>query len=310
MNLSIKLPGLSIKNPIMPASGCFAFGKEFSQCYDLSELGAVIMKAATKEKRFGNGTPRVAETASGMLNAIGLQNPGVESIIRDEIPFLKEKGVPIMANVAGRTVEEYVCVTERISPYVDAIELNISCPNVKEGGVQFGTHPQLAGEVIEQVVQVSHVPVYVKLSPNVTDIVEMAIAASQAGASGLSMINTLTGMKIDPKTRTPVIANGTGGLSGAAIKPISIRMIHQVYQAVDLPIIGMGGIESAEDVLEYLLAGASAVAIGSANFKNPFICKEVIDHLPKTLERYGFSSVEQAIGGVHHEKAGSHLLRS
>ena len=310
MNLSVNLPGLNLKNPVMPASGCFAFGKEFAQFYDLSNLGAVIMKAATKEQRFGNGTPRVAETASGMLNAIGLQNPGVESIISDEIPFLKNHHLPIIANVAGSTVEEYVEVAERISPYVDAIELNISCPNVKEGGVQFGTDPALAKEVIRHVVDVSVVPVYVKLSPNVTDIVEMALAAEEAGASGLSMINTLTGMRIDPKTRRPVIANGTGGLSGAAIKPISIRMIHQVYQAVTIPIIGMGGIETAEDVLEYLLAGASAVAIGSANFKNPFICKEVIEELPRTLSRYGFSSVEQAIGGAHDEEVETSLLRS
>ncbi|MGR9050229.1 dihydroorotate dehydrogenase [Halobacillus faecis] len=310
MNLTVNLPGLRLKNPIMPASGCFAFGKEFAQFYDLSNLGAVIMKAATKERRFGNGTPRVAETASGMLNAIGLQNPGVESIISDEIPFLKNHHLPIIANVAGSTVGEYVEVAEKISPHVDAIELNISCPNVKEGGVQFGTDPALAKEVTRHVVEVSHVPVYVKLSPNVTDIVGMALAAEEAGASGLSMINTLTGMRIDPKTRKPVIANGTGGLSGAAIKPISIRMIHQVYQAVTIPIIGMGGIESAEDVLEYLLAGASAVAIGSANFKNPFICKEIIEELPAVLARYGFSSVKQAIGGAHDEKVETPVLRS
>ncbi|GEN54210.1 dihydroorotate dehydrogenase [Halobacillus faecis] len=309
MNLSVNLPGLNLKNPVMPASGCFAFGKEFAQFYDLSTLGAVIMKAATKERRFGNGTPRVAETASGMLNAIGLQNPGVESIISDEIPFLKNHHLPIIANVAGSTVEEYVEVAEKISPHVNAIELNISCPNVKEGGVQFGTDPSLAKEVTRHVVQVSDVPVYVKLSPNVTDIVEMALAAEDAGASGLSMINTLTGMRIDPKTRKPVIANGTGGLSGAAIKPISIRMIHQVYQAVTIPIIGMGGIESAEDVLEYLLAGASAVAIGSANFKNPFICKEIIEEMPNALARYGFSSIKQAIGGAHDEKVETPVLR-
>ncbi|WLR47014.1 dihydroorotate dehydrogenase [Halobacillus litoralis] len=310
MNVSVNLPGLNLKNPVMPASGCFAFGKEFAQFYDLSNLGAVIMKAATKERRFGNGTPRVAETASGMLNAIGLQNPGVESIITDEIPFLKNYHLPIIANVAGSTVEEYVEVAEKISPHVDAIELNISCPNVKEGGVQFGTDPALAKEVTRDVVEVSNIPVYVKLSPNVTDIVGMALAAEEAGASGLSMINTLTGMRIDPKTRKPVIANGTGGLSGAAIKPISIRMIHQVYQAVTIPIIGMGGIESAEDVLEYLLAGASAVAIGSANFKNPFICKEIIEELPAVLARYGFSSVKEAIGGAHHEKVETPVLRS
>lgn len=310
MNLSVNLPGLSLKNPVMPASGCFGFGKEFAQFYELEELGAVIMKAATGSQRFGNPTPRVAETASGMLNAIGLQNPGVDGIITDEIPFLKEKQVPIIANVAGSTVEEYVTVTEKISAHVDAIELNISCPNVKEGGVQFGTDTALASEVTGKVVDASHVPVYVKLSPNVTDIVAMAQAVESAGASGLSMVNTLTGMRINPKTRKPIIANGTGGLSGAAIKPISIRMIHQVYQAVDLPIIGMGGIESADDVIEYLLAGASAIAVGSANFKNPFICKEIIEALPETLERYGFSKIEDVIGGAHIEKDATHLLRS
>ncbi|QHT46587.1 dihydroorotate dehydrogenase [Bacillus sp. SB49] len=310
MKTQVILPGLVLKNPVMPASGCFGFGKEFSGFYDLAELGAVIMKAATGDKRYGNPTPRVAEAASGMLNAIGLQNPGVDGIIRDEIPFLKEQGMPIIANVAGSTIEEYVSVAERISSHVDALELNISCPNVKEGGVQFGTDSALAEEVTRKVVDASAVPVYVKLSPNVTDIVLMARAVEKGGASGLSMINTLTGMRIDPKTRKPVIANQTGGLSGAAIKPVSIRMIHQVYAAVDLPIIGMGGIETAEDVVEYLLAGASAVAVGSANFKNPFICKEIIDQLPETLRKYGFSSVEEAIGGAHDERTATSLFRT
>ncbi|WP_226578568.1 dihydroorotate dehydrogenase [Halobacillus litoralis] len=310
MNLSVSLPGLQLKNPIMPASGCFGFGKEFAQFYSLSDLGAVILKAATGEKRFGNPTPRVAEAASGMLNAIGLQNPGVDSIITDEIPFLKEQDVPLIANVAGSTVEEYEEVAEKISAHVDALELNISCPNVKEGGVQFGTDPELAKEVTRRVVQASRVPVYVKLSPNITDIVQMAKAVEEAGAHGLSMINTLTAMRIDPKTRKPVIANQTGGLSGAAIKPVSIRMIHQVYKEVNLPIIGMGGIESSEDVIEYLLAGASAVAIGSANFKNPLICKEIMDALPQTLQKYGFSSVQEAIGGAHHEQTAASILRA
>lgn len=310
MNLSVKLPGLSLKNPIMPASGCFGFGKEFAQFYELSQLGAVIMKAATGEKRLGNATPRVAETSSGMLNAIGLQNPGVDKIISEEIPFLQKQKVPMIANVAGSTVEEYVEVAGKISRHVDAIELNISCPNVKEGGVQFGTDPDLAAEVTRKVMAASQVPVYVKLSPNVTDIVSIAQAVESAGAQGLSMINTLTGMRIDPKTRKPTIANQTGGLSGAAIKPISIRMIHQVYKAVQIPIIGMGGIESAEDVIEFLLAGASAVAVGSANFKNPFICQEIIGALPETLNRFGFSSVKEAIGGAHHEKIATGVFRS
>ncbi|QAS51070.1 dihydroorotate dehydrogenase [Halobacillus litoralis] len=310
MNMNVALPGLTLKNPIMPASGCFGFGKEFAQFYELSDLGAVIMKAATAEKRFGNDTPRVAEASSGMLNAIGLQNPGVEGIIKEEIPFLKEHGMPIIANVAGGTVDEYVEVAEKISEHVDALELNISCPNVKEGGVQFGTDAGLAEDVTRRVVEASHVPVYVKLSPNVTDIITMAKAVEVAGASGLSMINTLTAMRIDPKTRKPILSNKTGGLSGAAIKPVSIRMIHQVYEAVNLPIIGMGGIESAEDVIEYLLAGASAVAVGSANFKNPLICKEIIDELPNTLQKYGFTSVEEVIGGAHDESTENRVFRS
>ncbi len=301
MNLSVNLPGLSLENPVMPASGCFGFGREYSQFYDLSILGAIIIKAATGEQRYGNKTPRVAETSSGMLNAIGLQNPGVDSIMASELPFLENYQTPIIANVAGSTVEEYVTVARKISKSsVSALELNISCPNVKEGGVQFGTDPELARKVTQQVKEVSSVPVYVKLSPNVTNIVSMAQAVQEGGADGLTMINTLTGMRIDPKTRKPIIANQTGGLSGPAIKPVAIRMIHQVYQSVDLPIIGMGGIETTDDIIEYLLAGASAVAVGSANFKNPFVCKELIEELPLTLEKYGYSSVTEVIGGAHH----------
>ncbi|MBN8234377.1 dihydroorotate dehydrogenase [Halobacillus kuroshimensis] len=309
MNTMIQLPGLSLKNPIMPASGCFGFGREYARFYPLAELGAVIMKAATGEKRYGNPTPRVAESTGGMLNAIGLQNPGVESIIQEEIPFLKAQQVPIIANVAGSTVEEYVEVAEKISAHVDALELNISCPNVKEGGVQFGMDPVLAEDVTRRVVQVSRVPVYVKLSPNVSDIVVMAKAAERGGASGLSMINTLTAMRIDPSSRKPVLSNGTGGLSGAALKPVSIRMIHQVYPKVAIPIIGMGGIETAADIVEYLLAGASAVAVGSANFKNPLICRELVEQLPETLHHYGFQSVEEAVGGAHRESVEAGLLR-
>mgnify|MGYP005846907737 CR=1 FL=1 len=300
-NLAVKLPGLVLKNPIMPASGCFGFGREYSKFYDLNKLGAVMIKAATKEARFGNPTPRVAETASGMLNAIGLQNPGVEKILAEEVPFLKQYDTPVIANVAGSTIEEYEAVAEAISTSSDiaAIELNISCPNVKEGGVQFGTDPTLASEVTKRVKAKSNVPVYVKLSPNVTDIVEIATAVEAAGADGLSMINTLTGMQIDLHKRKPVLANKIGGLSGPALKPIAIRMIYQVKQQISIPIIGMGGITSAEDVLEFLLAGASAVAVGTANFQNPFICPEIIDALPGVLEKYGFSSVEDAIGKGH-----------
>lgn len=302
MDLSVRLPGLHLKNPIMPASGCFGFGREYSQFYDLGVLGAVIMKAATGTERLGNDTPRVAETASGMLNAIGLQNPGVEKIVENEIPFLKQFNVPIIANVAGSSVEEYekVATILNTSQDVHAIELNISCPNVKEGGIQFGIDPKMASIVTERVKQVSNVPVYVKLSPNVTNIVEMAKAIEDAGADGLTMINTLTGMKIHLPSRRPLIANKTGGLSGAAIKPIAIRMIYEVKQHVSIPIIGMGGIENAEDVLEFLLAGADAVAIGTANFQNPFVCPEIIETLPDVLEKYGFTSVKEAVGGAHH----------
>jgi len=299
--LAINLPGLALKNPIMPASGCFAFGREYSQFYDLNKLGAVIMKAATGEERLGNPTPRVAETASGMLNAIGLQNPGVEQIIKNEIPFLKQFSIPIIANVAGSTFEEYEKVAKTFNETDDiaALELNISCPNVKEGGVQFGIDPKMAADVTRLVKDASKYPVYVKLSPNVTNIVEMAEAVAKAGADGLTMINTLTGMRIDLNTKRPLIANQTGGLSGPAIKPIAIRMIYEVSQQVDLPIIGMGGIQTAEDVLEFLLAGASAVAVGTANFQDPYICPKIIEQLPAVLDKYGFSSVEDVIGKGH-----------
>lgn len=302
IDLSVSLPGLELKNPIMPASGCFGFGREYNQFYDLSKLGAIIMKAATGEERFGNETPRVAETAAGMLNAIGLQNPGVDKIIENEIPFLTPFSIPIIANVAGSTIEEYekVVATLNQTNAISAIELNISCPNVKEGGIQFGMDPAMAKTVTEKVKAISNVPVYVKLSPNVSNIVEMATAIEDAGADGLSMINTLTGMQIHLPSRKPVIANKTGGLSGPAIKPIAIRMIYEVRQHVNIPIIGMGGIQSAEDVLEFLLAGADAVAVGTANFQNPLACPEIIDDLPTVLEKYQFQSVREATGGAHH----------
>ncbi|MCF3942496.1 dihydroorotate dehydrogenase [Oceanobacillus alkalisoli] len=297
-HLQVELPGLKLKNPLMPASGCFGFGKEYSKFYDLSLLGAVIMKAATGEERPGNATPRVAETNSGMLNAIGLQNPGVDRIINEEVPFLANYDTAIIANIAGSTVEEYeeVAAKFNLTRNVHALELNISCPNVKEGGIQFGTDPEMAKHVTEKVKQASDKPVYVKLSPNVSDIVAMAKAVEEAGADGLTMINTLTGMQLHLPSKRPLIANKTGGLSGPAIKPIAVRMIYEVKQAVNIPIIGMGGIQTAEDVLEFLLAGASAVAVGTANFQNPLILPELISELPKVLQKYGFSSVEEAIG--------------
>lgn len=301
INLTVDLPGLKLKNPIMPASGCFGFGREYSEFYDLTKLGAVIMKAATGEMRYGNKTPRVAETSSGMLNAIGLQNPGVEKIIETEVPFLANYDTPIIANVAGSTLEEYEKVASAFNRVesVSALELNISCPNVKEGGIQFGTDPEMAATVTKKVKSASNLPVYVKLSPNVTNIVAMAKAVEQAGADGLSMINTVTGMQINLSSKKPLLANKTGGLSGQAIKPIAIRMIYEVKQHVSIPIIGMGGISSSEDVLEFLLAGASAVAVGTANFQNPFICPEIIDELPNVIQKYGFDSVQSAIGRGH-----------
>ena len=296
--LNVQLPGLNLKNPIMPASGCFGFGREFSGFYDLSELGAIMIKATTVEPRFGNPTPRVAETSAGMLNAIGLQNPGLHKVISEELPFLDQYDVPIIANVAGSTEEDYVAVAKEISKVsnVHALELNISCPNVKEGGITFGTVPEIAKELTEKVKAVSQVPVYVKLSPNVTDIVEMAKAVEAGGADGITMINTLVGMRIDLQNAKPVIANKTGGLSGPAIKPVAIRMIYEVSQQVNIPIIGMGGIQNAEDVIEFFYAGASAVAVGTANFVDPFVCPTIIDELPELLEKLGFDHISQCTG--------------
>lgn len=296
--LNIELPGLKLKNPIMPASGCFGFGREYSQFYDLSTLGAIMIKATTVEPRFGNPTPRVAETTAGMLNAIGLQNPGLEKVLGVELPWLSKYDVPIIANVAGSLEEDYVAVAKAISkaPNVHALELNISCPNVKTGGIAFGTIPEVAKQLTRKVKEASAVPVYVKLSPNVTNIVEMAKAVEDGGADGLTMINTLVGMRLDLKTGKPILANRTGGLSGPAIKPVAIRMIYEVSQAVSIPIIGMGGIESAEDVIEFFYAGASAVAVGTANFVDPFVCPSIIEELPRLLIKLGFEHISECQG--------------
>lgn len=296
--LHVELPGLSLKNPIMPASGCFGFGREYSQFYDLSNLGAIMIKATTAEPRFGNPTPRVAETSAGMLNAIGLQNPGLEKVISEELTWLSQYDVPIIANVAGSLEEDYVKVAQEISkaPNVHALELNISCPNVKTGGIAFGTIPEVANQLTRRVKEVSEVPVYVKLSPNVTNIVEMAKAVEDGGADGITMINTLVGMRLNLKTGKPILANRTGGLSGPAVKPVAIRMVYEVSQAVNIPIIGMGGIESAEDVIEFFYAGASAVAVGTANFVNPFVCPEIIEQLPVLLNQLGFEHISECTG--------------
>ncbi|MEH7122927.1 dihydroorotate dehydrogenase [Bacillus sp. JJ1532] len=296
--LEISLPGLQLKNPVMPASGCFGFGREFSQLFDLSLLGAIMIKATTFEPRFGNPTPRVAETSAGMLNAIGLQNPGLEKVINEELRWLEQFDVPIIANVAGSQEEDYIAVAKEISkaPNVHALELNISCPNVKTGGIAFGTIPEVAKNLTKKVKEVSEVPVYVKLSPNVTNIVDMAKAIEDGGADGLTMINTLVGMRINLKTGKPILANQTGGLSGPAIKPVAIRMIHEVSQRVSIPIIGMGGIQSAEDVIEYYYAGASAVAVGTANFVDPFVCPTIIEELPELLQSLGFEHISECTG--------------
>ncbi|WP_456275556.1 dihydroorotate dehydrogenase [Bacillus sp. AK128] len=296
--LAMELPGLHLKNPIMPASGCFGFGKEYGNLYDLNVLGAIMIKATTVEPRFGNPTPRVAETSSGMLNAIGLQNPGLEKVLSEELPWLEQYDTPIIANVAGSVVEDYVVVAKEISKAknVHALELNISCPNVKTGGIAFGTVPEVAAEVTRRVKEVSDVPVYVKLSPNVSNIVEMAKAVESAGADGLTMINTLLGMRLDLKTGKPILANRSGGLSGPAIKPVALRMIYEVSQQVSIPIIGMGGVQSATDVIEFLYAGASAVAVGTANFVDPFVCPTIIDELPSLLDELGFDHISECIG--------------
>lgn len=291
--LAVEIPGLSLKNPIMPASGCFGFGKEYSKFYDLNKLGAIMAKAVTPEPRYGNATPRVAETPSGMLNAIGLQNPGLEHVMAHEMPWLERFDTPIIANVAGASEEDYVRVCARIgdAPNVKAIELNISCPNVKHGGIAFGTDPEVAYQLTKAVKAVASVPIYVKLSPNVTDIVPIAKAIEEAGADGLTMINTLLGMRIDLKARKPILANGTGGLSGPSIKPIAIRLIHQVRAVSNIPIIGMGGVQTVDDVLEFLIAGADAVAVGTLNFTEPYICPNLIEALPARMDELGITTL-------------------
>lgn len=295
--LRINLAGIEMNNPIMPASGCFGFGRDYAKFYDLSILGGIAIKATSLEPRQGNWTPRVAETAAGMINSIGLQNPGLEKVLELELEFLKQYDTKIFANVVGNSVEDYIQVSERLSKHshVHAIELNVSCPNVKNG-IHFGSNEKELEHLTKEVKKVSSVPVFVKLSPNVTDITAMAKAAQQGGADGLSMINTLMGMRIDLKTRKPLIARKTGGLSGPAIKPVAIRMIYEVSQVVNLPIIGMGGIMDADDVLEFLYAGASAVAVGTANFIDPFVCPEIIKGLESKLLEMNIDSISELVG--------------
>ncbi|HEM3682906.1 TPA: dihydroorotate dehydrogenase [Streptococcus suis] len=296
--LAISLPGLDLKNPIIPASGCFGFGQEYADYYDLNQLGSIMIKATTRYPRYGNATPRVAETPAGMLNAIGLQNPGVEAVLSEKLPWLAQHfpDLPIIANVAGFSNEEYAYVSRKISkaPNVQAIELNISCPNVDHGnnGLLIGQVPELAYQAVKAAVEASSVPVYVKLTPSVADITLLAKAAEDAGASGLTMINTLVGMRFNLKTRQPILANGTGGMSGPAVFPVALKLIHQVAQMTNLPIIGMGGVDSADKALEMMIAGASAIGVGTANFTDPFACPNIIQDLPKRMDVYGIDTLE------------------
>ena len=297
MDLSVKLPGLDLKNPVIPASGCAGYGRELAELYDLSRLGGIAIKSATPKERFGNPTPRIAETPMGMLNAIGLQNHGVDYIIKNELPFLAKYDTCVLANVAGAAEEDYIEVIEKMNdePVISAFELNISCPNVKHGGIGLGTDPELAAHITRMAKAAAKKPVYVKLTPNVTSIVDIAKAVEAAGADGLVMINTLLGMRIDLKSGRPVLANNTGGLSGPAIKPVAVRAVWQCAQAVSIPIIGVGGIARAEDVLEFLLAGADAVEVGAMNFVDPYICVRIIDYLERVLSKYGYTSVRDVI---------------
>ena len=301
IDISVKINDLLFKNPIMPASGCFGFGEEFAQIYDLNILGGIAIKSITPEPRLGNPIPRVAETPSGMLNSIGLQNPGVDEIIEQKIPFLKKLETNIIANVAGATEEDYIDVIKKLNDIdiIKAFELNISCPNVRHGGIGLGTNPELSYQITKLAKEASKKPVYVKLSPNVTNIVEIAKAVEKAGADALVMINTLLGMKIDINKGKPLIARKHGGLSGPAIMPIAVSMVYKVYETANIPIIGVGGISSVDDVIEFLMAGATAVQIGMENFINPYICKEIIEQLPNRLNELGYDSVKKVIGVAH-----------
>ena len=302
MGTKVNLLGIELDNPVIPASGTFGFGYEFAEVYDINCLGTFSFKGTTKEPRFGNPTPRIAECTSGMINAVGLQNPGVEKVISEELPKLKACfNKPVMANVSGFSVPDYAytCALLDKEEQVGWIEVNISCPNVHGGGMAFGTDPLAAAEITKAVKAVTTKPVLIKLSPNVTDIVAIAKACEEAGADGLSLINTLLGMRIDLKTKKPIIANKMGGFSGPAIKPVALRMVYQVYDAVNIPIIGMGGVTSAEDVIEFMLAGATAVEVGAANLVNPFASKEIIEDLPRVMEKYGISNLKEIIGGAH-----------
>ena len=303
VNLKVNLAGIEIDNPVIPASGTFGYGQEFAQLYDINCLGTFSFKGTTRDPRYGNPTPRIAECPSGMLNAVGLQNPGVDKVISEELPALKKIFYkPVMANVSGFSIDDYAYTCEKLDreEQVGWLEVNISCPNVHNGGMSFGVDPKAAAEVTRAVKSVTKKPVFMKLSPNVTDIAAIAVSCEEAGADGISLINTLLGMRIDLKRRAPILANKMGGMSGPAVFPVALRMVYQVYEAVKIPIIGMGGVSSAEDVIEMMLAGATAVEIGAGNLTEPYLCRDVIAALPAVCEKYGIDNLESIIGGAHH----------
>lgn len=299
--MKVNLCGIELDNPVIPASGTFGYGYEFAELYDINCLGTFSFKGTTKDPRFGNPTPRIAECTAGMINAVGLQNPGVEKVIEEELPKLKACfHKPVMANVSGFSVEDYAYTCQKLDPIeqVGWLEVNVSCPNVHGGGMSFGTSPEAAAEVVRAVKKVTTKPVIVKLSPNVTDIVAIAKACEEAGADGISLINTMLGMRIDLRTRKPVIANKMGGFSGSAIFPVAVRMVYQVAQAVKIPVVGMGGVSSAEDVIEMMLAGATAVQVGAANLVDPYVCRDIVKALPEVMKKYKIESLKDIIGGV------------
>ena len=302
VNTKVTLCGIEMDNPLIPASGTFGYGKEFQELYDINCLGSFSFKGTTLEARFGNPLPRIAECTSGMINAVGLQNPGVKAVVEKELPELRSFfHKPVMANICGFSIEEYTEVSRILDKeeQVGWLEINVSCPNVHGGGMSFGVTPDGAASVVKAVKSVTTKPVIIKLSPNVTDIVSIAKACEAEGADGISMINTMLGMRIDLRTKKPVIANKMGGFSGPAIKPVALRMVYQVYEAVKIPIVGMGGLSSAEDVIEMMLAGATAVEIGSANLVDPFICREIVDKLPEVMQKYKINNLNDIIGGAH-----------
>ena len=303
VDTKVTLSNLTLDNPIIPASGTFGYGKEFAEFYDINILGSFSFKGTTLSPRFGNPTPRIAECTSGMINSVGLQNPGVEYVVSHELPQMKKYfNKKVIANVGGFSIEEYAKTAEILDKeeQVGILEINISCPNVHNGGMAFGTDATNVEAVTKAVKKVTTKPVYIKLSPNVTDIVSIAKAVENGGADGISMINTMLGMRINLNTKKPVIANKMGGFSGSAILPVALRMVYQVYEAVNIPIIGMGGVTTAEDVIEMMLAGATAVQVGAANLVNPYACKEIIENLPKVMEKYKINSFKEIIGGAHN----------